>query len=1190
MTLEEILYSINTSEAHVRAKVFDQDHASLSEVLERLRESDPSSSPFSAQIILRLATVLRELGMGLRFINHKDGDALLGQAQAVLDIGSARHAGAKMHNEQGNLYSDIEDYDQAFESFCAVIDEYPEAEQADRLYAFENASASLRKRLIDVFEAGRFMQAKQILSRGLEQYPDDSKLLNAEGRLYYDAKQYDRALESFEKVIKKKPPSLLADRIYAYENAGAAFRELRCFNEAAEMLQQAFAATGESPSASSLIERGWLELYQEMYDLAFADFADGHRLAVAAINEQGRHDAMVGQIASRQAVDALDSGARDRARDLLNNWLKEGLSPEQATAVLADCDVVHTDLNRYPAALLNDDLRLHVDPEDPKALGAKIAALKWLRRFSEAETLCREAQAKSSTDIEFWKEMGNIYYQQKQYQNAYKYYSGEAAKDQANAAQNNDDFRQSLQNDEQAAEWTIVTLRKRRLLPDAEKKVNQALAHFGERASFLCEKGFIYFTERKFDDAIALFDRALKINAYYAFAHQWRAASYRKKLQFDEAKKNIDEALTKLPVDTGIWEERAWIAFDQNQLRQADEYFATAIKLDPYLIHRRFSRVEVLTRLNRNDDARKILLDLKTEFKDDIEVAEQLGWFYLRRGEVDHADKEFHFIETKDSDNALGINGRGGYYLEQGDYALAAKSFRRAIKTINYEPQYHVNRAWALVRQVKQPGEIPESQLGRREQLLKSAGDHCRAALDLDQFDAKAHICLGVIAFKSNAFSDAEGYFRKSIELGPVEGGQVEIGALYVQMGRYPEAEKELAEAIKINVNDARAYIELANLMLLQDHLKEAVRQCRNATAVAPNNDEAHRALAIALMRAGQYEEAEKALRKALCLVGVPKRWQLHLALSQILIRLGDDKNKDVQDGKKKNTALYGEALNQVYEALRTHPSPSADVFFHAGIAHFKLDDYKASRQSFDDCLKADRNRFEAERHGKLVQAKIEQERKVLRVNTFGIGVLAVLSVTMLLFLWIAYASGFKRTIPNVEAESAETRVKNAVTSAEAAKLAEGNADSSARVKEATALEASIAAGAAKAARPAQKAALSKVAETKAADAQKAAQAAKGAETLKNEAVARAIEAVRAAASAPKPQQEVIVDRQMLTVYTPMLLGLFVIALLLPNLSKLKLFGGIEAEISEVKTEISSGPKGDIGFGSSLPIISPGPR
>jgi tetratricopeptide (TPR) repeat protein len=1192
MTLEEIQSSIDASEEQVREKRFDQDQASLSRVVETLQQSDASSSPFSSQIILRLATVLRELGKGLRF-HDSDAEVLFTQAQAVLDIGIARFSDAKLHNEQGNLHFDIEDYDSALESFFRVINDDPGADPDDRIYAFESACASLRKLgvgLLDEQEAQRFRHARELLSRGLAEYPNNGKLFNAEGRFYYDAQQFDRALESFKKTINDNSISV-ADRISAYENAGATLGELRRFNEAAEMFRQALAASRGTPSASLLIERGWLEFYQEMYDLAFTSFTEAYRQAVAAADEVGRHDAMVGQIASRQAVDAVDSAANDRARDLMKNWLNEGLSHERGAAVLAGCDLVYTDMNLYRAALLNDDLRLiEFNSNDPDALLAKITALKWLRRFSEAEKLCREVQEARPTDIRFWKELGNIYYQQKKYQKAYDYYTGEATKDPANAAQNNDGFLQSLKNDEEATEWTIVTLRKMRQLIKAKEKVNWALANFGERAGFLCEQGYIYFTERKFNEAIAVFDHSMQTNDYYAFAHQWRAASYRKMLQFDKAKEKINEALTKLPTDAGIWEERAWIAFDQNELSQADEYFATAIKLDPYISTMRYSRVEVLNRLNRSDDARKILLDLETEFKDDIEVAEQLGWFYLRRGELDHADTQFSFIERKDSKNPLGINGRGGYYLEQGEYVLAAKAFRQAIKEVGYEPQYHVNRAWALLRQVKPPGEIPESQLYRREELLEGARKECRAALDLDKFDAKVHICLGVIAFKSDSLSDAEGYFRKSIELGPAEGGHVELGALYTQMGRYSDAEKELAEAIKINSNDTRAHIEIANLRLLQDNLKEAVREARNAATVEPHNDEAQRALAIALMRAGQEEEAEKALRKALGVVRVSKRWPLHLALSQILIRLGDVKNKDVQDSKKKNTDFYGEALNQIYEALRTHPSPCADVFFHAGIAHFKLDDFRASRQNFDECLKADRNRFDAERYGKVVQAKIEQERKALRVSILGSGLLAGLSVAMLLFLWIAYASGFKRTVPIVEKESAESKVKDALKTAEEAKLAELNANNTAKVKESAVREASNAAATARAARPAQKATLDKVAETKAVEALKATQVATDAEKAKNEAIARVDASVKAAASPPKPQEEVVVDRQMLTVYTPMLLGLFVIALLLPNLSKLKLFGGIEAEISEVKAEISSGPKGDVGFGSSLPIISPGPR
>jgi hypothetical protein len=46
-------------------------------------------------------------------------------------------------------------------------------------------------------------------------------------------------------------------------------------------------------------------------------------------------------------------------------------------------------------------------------------------------------------------------------------------------------------------------------------------------------------------------------------------------------------------------------------------------------------------------------------------------------------------------------------------------------------------------------------------------------------------------------------------------------------------------------------------------------------------------------------------------------------------------------------------------------------------------------------------------------------------------------------------------------------------------------------------------------------------------------------------------------------------------------LGLIVIAFLLPSLARLQLPGGFVAELSQPKETISSGPTGQIGFGTS---------
>jgi tetratricopeptide (TPR) repeat protein len=953
-------------------------------------------------------------------------------------------------------------------------------------------------------------QLEQVVAKGLRWYPKDVRLLNEQGWIYYFRNQYEKAYQAFEDAVSNFSSTTdKEDQTNSLQGAGASLRELRRFREADVTLARSF-ATGEQPASGILIERGWLSLYQEKSDLAFVDFEK----ALSTADEEDKTEIMSGQLAACLAAEAQNSiDKKSKGKKLANGW-RTILPKKRVLRILAKCGEALSYLNNYSAALLAYDLTLEIDPENQEALENKIAALKWLRRFDQAEQVYRSAQ-KFPYKVKLWNEMANTYYRQKQFQEAYDYYSGEAlTKHTFHTEQAGQKFGEELKKDEDAIEWTVVSLRKMGRLADAEKKIDEALALFPDKVNFLGERAAIYFSKQEYNTAIAVFEQVLNIDEYNEFALQWRAASFRKQGKFDEAREAIEEAVRRVPASAGLWEELAWLNFDQNDFKKSEECFAEAIKIDKYLIQIQFSRAKVLTRLNRNDDALEVFRVLEDQFPEDVEVAEQLGWFYLGRGNLTRAKEEFLSIWRRYPNNVLAINGLGGTYLEERDYRSAEKAFLLVLKQVKYEPQYHLNLAWSLVRQVRNPGELPKSECSLREKLLDEAAASCRNALKLDPYNSKAYVCLGVIAFKRNAFLDAEGYFRKSLDLNPKEDSHVELGSLYVQMGRYEEAKEEFTEAIKVNDNDARAYIEMGNLLLLMGSNTEAVRECRKAVSIDPTTEETHRALAIALMRAGEYDEAEKALRTAMNTVVRTKQWQLHLMLSQILIRLGDDKNKD-QD-------LYGEALRHVSEAKRMNSEPNAEIYFHEGIAQFKLEDYQRSYKSFKDCLKANRDRFEAERYSRVVKAMIHEQKRVLRVNTWaGLG-LAAICVLMLSLMATFYYRGTTRVIPEPELSTWS---------------AEANTSANESVE--------------------------------------------GTDTGASER----------SENADKPKEELIVDKSMLTFMIPLLMGLLVVALMLPNLNKLKLPGGFEAEISEPKTrDISSGPKGDIGFGSSLPIISPGPR
>ena len=248
--------------------------------------------------------------------------------------------------------------------------------------------------------------------------------------------------------------------------------------------------------------------------------------------------------------------------------------------------------------------------------------------------------------------------------------------------------------------------------------------------------------------------------------------------------------------------------------------------------------------------------------------------------------------------------------------------------------------------------------------------------------------------------------------------------------------------------------------------------------------------------------------------------------MSQLLIRLGDDNNKDRD--------RYLEALR--YVNLAKQNSLNADVYFHSGIVRYKLEEYRLARNDFRDCLKANRERFEAERFSKLADSMIKEARKISRLNAFGGAGIAIFCGLLLVVLWGIYFSGWRRPVLSPTDRAASATTAKVVDAAKTTVATEGTA-----VKPG------------------------------------------GEQTVEE----------KRAATTSSTQQALVVDQSMLTVMTPLLLGLLVVGLVLPNLTKLKLFGGFEAEISEadVKTkDISSGPKGEISFGSSLPTLSPGPR
>jgi tetratricopeptide (TPR) repeat protein len=899
-----------------------------------------------------------------------------------------------------------------------------------------------------------YLTADKVLTKATQLHDFSAPLINERGHLYFSKFEFEEALSEFKRVIDEEAFTEV-DRVSAFQWASACYRRTYRTSQAETLIQAAATQFGDH-MAGLAIERAWLQYDAQNYGKALSGFAS------VLEGDPTDESALIGQLCCIHLMGDKSNLAR-RMQSL------RGLVPDKRILkILGKCAAIHDDdyssippALRFNAALIAWDQMTVLDPENPYPLEMKSAVLRELREHRRAEELCRESLKKFPGHKGLKMALAWVHYNQQRYEEAHKEFS-----------------RRELRDEPEACEWVVTSLRRMNQFDEARKKVGEALSRFGDLAGLLSEKATLYFAERRYDEAIETFERALLLKKDDEFALQWRIAAQRKLRQFDRAAELMTNAIELLPHSSELYGEQGWLFFDQNKLEEAEAAFRRASELRPYTVRFAFGRVEVLLRMGRIGEAGRILEDLNGRFKDDEEVEERIGWFYLGQSRPFEAHRMFQSMLERDETSIAGINGMGGFYLDQRDYSSAEAQFRAAIRRVAYQPQYHVNLAWALLRQAHDVSGVPQydSISGVKkvstaaETLLAAAQSSCQEALNLDPFSAKAMECLGVIAFKRGRLVEAEDYFCSSIRADPQQGSHVDLGALYTQTGRYDDAERSLATALKLNKNDARALVESANLLLAKGELSRATAACRQAIFADPANDECYRALAITLMRAGQFTEAERVLRGAIGRLDEIRRWKLHLLLSQVLVHLGDDNNKD--------RMLYEEAMLQVNAARRTKGTDE-EVHFHAGIVHFRLEDYLTARRSFAECLRSNSQRFDAERNARLINQRVREIRKVNRINYVGGLSLAGFCLFGLIVLWVLFLTGW----------------------------------------------------------------LGKV------------------------------------------------DSTLITFMTPLLLGLIIVALLLPNLNKLKLPGGFEAEISEQKPrEISSGPKGEIGFGSSQEAISPGPR
>ena len=536
--------------------------------------------------------------------------------------------------------------------------------------------------------------------------------------------------------------------------------------------------------------------------------------------------------------------------------------------------------------------------------------------------------------------------------------------------------------------------------------------HHPEHIKLLEQQGWDTTNQGNYDAAITIWDEVFRHDPQNIAAFQGKIACLRKKHEFREAKSLLETALKQHPRHIGILSEAGWLNLEQKQYDAAIEAFDKVLEIDPKNEGILLWKIQLLREKRRFDEAQTLIVESGRLFPQSLRILTAEGWLRFYERQYSEAIEIFEKIESADKDNESAIQGNiaslralgrytdgiklaqaglgrlgrspgisselGWINFQQGKYDEAERDFQNVLDANPEDAYSYVNLAWSLVRQNTDSG-------------LDRATTLCREALAKSPYLAEAYGCLGNIAFKKGHIREAEAFFISSIKADSAKGHYADLGALYSQMGQYDAAKIQLSRAVTNNPDDAYAHVELGNLNVLTDRVKEGIREFRLATIIDPQNPNAANGLAIALMENLQLIEAEKILRNAIRSMDRNKRWELHLTLCRLLTIIGDDTG-DVH--------FYEEALKEVNTAIQLkpgHPSP----YFHSGIVRFKMEDYSNSLKSFKNCLKEDEFHLEAALNARRVRALIRKERAISKGSRAASLFLVILFLGQLTAIWV---------------------------------------------------------------------------------------------------------------------------------------------------------------------------------------------
>jgi tetratricopeptide (TPR) repeat protein len=209
------------------------------------------------------------------------------------------------------------------------------------------------------------------------------------------------------------------------------------------------------------------------------------------------------------------------------------------------------------------------------------------------------------------------------------------------------------------------------------------------------DRGSVYFRKSNYDQAIADFDIATRIDPKYFRPFLNRGIAYNNKHNWDRAIEEYDQALRLEPKFAIIYLYRGRAYRAKGQLDRSMQDYNTGLQLDAnnsvFFLERSYIYIDA-----KNFDAAIRELDQALRLRpDDVDAHVARGLSYLRKVDFDRAIQDLSRAVQLNPKSVAALIQRGNVYNEKKDWDHAIVDYTSAISLNPREPSAYSGRSFA---------------------------------------------------------------------------------------------------------------------------------------------------------------------------------------------------------------------------------------------------------------------------------------------------------------------------------------------------------------------------------------------------------------------------------------------------------------------------------------------------------------